>query len=737
MPTILPSTRSLAVRAALLFVAAACTLFVQAIPATAQPAAEGAKKAVTRVEIPAELPAHPRLFLNNHEIAKLKAFIEREPWLKEFVGNFLDRSRKQLSELPMPNDKGHNNRGVATRAHELAIAYVLTDEKPFAEAAAKILTAYIPLYKNYPVTRTKGKAMSSTLDETRWAVDYASAYDLVYSAGVLSEEQKQGIERDVLKPCGEVLRICNHRYRSNWRARALAGAGLVGFCINDRDLIEESIHGYRDESGRVVRDGLLHHISMAVLADGIFYERSYGYQSFTADSYCILMEAARHSGVDLWHVAVPAHPLGAGADVERAFGPTGAKTIKPMFDALFYRTFSDGTVPVVANAGNDDFVGWRYYEACWREYKDPKFAFAARIPGGTKRPWADPKLAEKTRLRSPTELVWMVPDLPEGHFSLADDAKIGNTGVHKNACSLMPSGGYAMLRQSADPDAVGVGMTFGRWGSGHSHADKLSIVVSNGQDKLIREVKGFGYGDREYLTWDRQTIAHNTVTVDETSQAPQGDGDNEWAIPAPGEIVRGRPMLFHPGERMKVFRAEMVDGNPGVRLERTLVLVDSVLVDFFRCLSDERHTYDYALHIEGEFPDPTEAEAGTFSDAYGYKHITELRRSEAPEVVSFRPNGHIRMLHRADVTTGRGIKLKKKGKQRPVLIARQEGANVDFVTVISFGDDPVEAKRLPSENRNVQIVELPGGIRVQNTPTGVVLIDADGKTLEQADQNNE
>ena len=507
---------------------------------------------------------------------------------------------------------------------------------------------------------------------------------------------------------------------------------IIGFTIDDRDLIEEMLHGFRDENGRLLRDGFVHHISFAVLADGIFYERSYGYQAFAADSYFLLMEAARHSGVDLWNLEGPHHRLDAGADVEQSFGDTGPKTIKPIFDAMFYRTFSDGTVPVVANAHDEKFVSRGYFDAAWRAYGDPKFALAARIAGGTERPWAEAKLvSDKSRLGGPLDLLRMSPDMPKGSFDLAQDAKIGVTGRHENGCTLFPNGGIAVLRQSPEPDSVGVSMTFGRYGSGHSHPDKLSIVASNGRRKAIREVNYFGYGDERHLTWDKQTIAHNTVTVDELSQAPQADSDDVWAIPPAGEIVRGRPRLFYPGAQLKAFRADCKDAYKGVIQERTVALVDSIVIDFFSCRSAEQHTYDYALHVDGAFSGDGTIEPGPLSDAYGYRHITELRRRSAPSVVMFESDVHLALLTEAQVATGRGIRG-NKGEQRSVLVARREGSDVDFVTVISFGRQPAEVTLVDGMTGDAQAVVLPDGRTLTNTVDGITLADPGGRIIERA-----
>ena len=690
-----------------------------------------------RVEVPDKLPPHPRLFLNPAEIRRLKAWIAREPWLREYVDAFVANMRDSIGKVPTipPIVIDRENRKVSRLANELALAYVLTDEPKFAQAAAKILLAYVPIYQQYPVSKTKGKAMPSTLNEARWAGDYASAYDLIYNSGALTDIDKQAIETRVLKPCGEVLRICNHKRRSNWRARAIAGVGVIGFCIDDRDLIEEALHGYRDAQGTVVRNGFVHHVSFSILADGIFYERSFGYQAFTADSYFLLLEAARHSGVDLWNHQVPGHPLDAGADVERVYGKSNWKSVKPIFDALFYRTFSDGTVSVVANASADHFLSRRYYDAAWRAYRDPKFAFAARIPPSNKRPWADPQPQDRTRLRTATDLMWLEPDLPAGHFDLAVDTRIGQTGIHKNGCTLMPNGGFAVLRQNTEPGSLGVSMNFGCWGSGHSHPDKLSIVVSDGHRKAIREVNYFGYQAAQYLTWDRQTIAHNTVTVDETSQQPQGSRLDAWPVPPPGEIVRGRPLLFYPGDQLKVFRAECTDAYPGVRMERTVVLVDSILLDFFHCQSDREHTYDYAMHIEGRLQTQGEPDPQPVSESLGYRHITDLHHATAPLKLRFDPQGEIDLLTPATVTTGMGIQG-EQGEQRPVLIARQRGKQATFVSAIRFGPQR-EGTLVRSESvAGAQRITLPSGLVVTNSPHRVTLKTAAGKILEVADSQS-
>ena len=686
-----------------------------------------------RVEVPAQLPDHPRLFINDQEIKELKAWVERDKDLKAWTEQFLARMDEKVDSPSLPQEDRSGNKANAQECHEFALAYMLSDDTKYAEAVAKILKAYVKLMPTYDIAYLKGRATDNTLAESRWAEDACSAYDLIYNSGVLSDQDKIDIEQKVLKLSAEAMRICNHAYRSNWRAKAIGGVGLVGFCINDRDLLDEALHGYRNEDGVLVRDGFVRHVGWSILADGVFYERSLHYHLFTLDSYAKLMDAARHSGVDLWNLEVPGHALDAGADVARRFGATGTKTPKMMFDSVFYQPFSNGSFVRIGNSYNDHFERHRCYEAAWRAYRDPKYAWILNRAYDMERPWVgggyiekeemkrrtaeweaslpkDPKVALlHRRLHDPTVLLWMAHDLPTGEYDLSKDTQVGVTGQHKNFCTLLPNGGLTILRQSTEPDSVGVLMNYGEWGSAHTHPAQLSLNLSAHGHQFAPEVRYHHYGHDSFMNWDRQTIAHNTVTVDEVSQYPQGDVDNRWPSETRGKSAHGQPWAFHAGERLKSFRAKCEIAYDGVVLDRTTALVDSVVVDFYRCLSDDVHKYDFALHVDGEIdssvPKLGDLENGPVSGSYGYQHMTRVRRTTSdakpmnityvggedrqPMVVNFFPNVP------AEMITAQGH-VDLEGRPKDVLILRQSGSDVNFVSTMSFPQrsGPVKTSRL-------------------------------------------
>jgi hypothetical protein len=134
-----------------------------------------------------------------------------------------------------------------------------------------------------------------------------------------------------------------------------------------------------------------------------------------------------------------------------------------------------------------------------------------------------------------------------------------------------------------------------------------------------------GYGDPNHLTWVRTTIAHNTVTVDETAMFPcDEESDSIWEAdswrerPSDGELL-----LFQPGEGLSACRVCNDSVYPGVRLDRTIVLTSDFVLDVFRVISDETHLYDYAMHLHAELskPERTPIDIG---DRRGYQHLREV-----------------------------------------------------------------------------------------------------------------
>ncbi len=632
---------------------------------------------IFRVPIPATLPDHPRVFCTSEEIARIKADLAAGDVYTGLAGR--KPSRREISE-----------------AATLAQAYILTDNRKFGERARDMLLAFADICPTLETTRAAGRFTDSTLIEGPVAVDLAMAYDLVAGGDILTAEERAHIEQDLLRVIAwESGHGCHHRDSSNWRSWGLTVLASCGFAIGDRELIEEAINGIYDPKRKAYLYGIVQQLTHSIFSDGIHWERSIGYTYYTASALMYVMEAAKNSGIDLWHAKLPGimGPFKGSAGHEE-YGPPGDRSIKAFLDAPFYYAFADGSFAQVGDSGSSGLGYHPIYELAYAEYRDPKYAWlindrrsdAGQAPAGWSlwRPRGNPhgepapeqgrndsgafrlttppdarialvqnvtvpagvsahvsgwvralsmdggsahiranfdgkgtlfsnRVTEAGDWREVTielppregagpddvrsvrlhvfleggagEVLWddisvqagddtrnvvrnpdfgdvavdgrrisfwdllnSVKEVPAGEYSLAQDATIGISGRHENGCTLFPVGGFAILRDDAtDLDATAVNLAYGPYGSGHDHPDRLHFDLYGLGKVLGPDAGSWGYNNPMHLTWANQSIAHNTLTVDEVAQAPQGKSKSIWAGERGDQRVFGVLRLFHPG----------------------------------------------------------------------------------------------------------------------------------------------------------------------------------------------
>lgn len=295
-------------------------------------------------------------------------------------------------------------------------------------------------------------------------------------------------------------------------------------------------------------------------------------------------------------------------------------------------------------------------------------------------------------------LVHAAPDVPQGHFSLAEDATIGLVGRHERGCTNFPVGGFTILRADADDEsAPAVNLTWGPYGSGHDHPDRLSFVFYGRGAILCPDAGSWGYDNPMHLTWANQTIAHNTLTVDEVSQYPQGTSDSIWASERGGREVYGVQHIFHAGESLKAVRVTCNTAYEGVNMDRTLCLVDEYLLDVFRATSMRPHTYDLALHAVGRITTDAALEPAPpgWLGARGYAHLTDVRRAPLTSGLNAVFDNSVcslltlhQPLQNATIIVGTDP-VKDGGPARTALISRSVGPEATWVTVLEpYSDHP-------------------------------------------------
>ncbi|MBI4908571.1 MAG: heparinase II/III family protein [Acidobacteria bacterium] len=451
----------------------------------------------------------------------------------------------------------HDDLSVAARNN--ALAFRMTGEQRYAEAAAWILRQYAGKYLGYPLkdvnnrnTRSAARASAQTLDESVWLIPLAYAYDLLAGSDALTAQDRSDIENNLLRGAVEVIQ----RYDagvSNWQSWHNGAIGAVGFALGDQALIDAAIDG---------KSGFRFQMQKSILGEGFWYEGAWSYHFYALDPLVTLAEIAARNGTDLW----------------------GIPQLKGMFAAPLQLAFPDATLPAFNDSGAVNLASAaRLYESAYTHYGDDLFAAVARRGARGREAW-----------------MFGTPELPAASFD-------------QLASAVFPDSGYAVLRApSTDHTVI---MKFGPHGGGHGHYDKLGMVSFGNGGILAVDPGTQSYAAPTHGTWDQLTVAHNTVVVDQQTQAQ----------------ATGRLLWSDFGEGFRAARADAGSAYAGVRMDRTMLVTDQYTVDVFRAQATDGRArrFDWVYHNGGTVTSELDLKPYTgFPGANGYQHLTSNRAAE-------------------------------------------------------------------------------------------------------------
>jgi hypothetical protein len=105
--------------------------------------------------------------------------------------------------------------------------------------------------------------------------------------------------------------------------------------------------------------------------------------------------------------------------------------------------------------------------------------------------------------------------------------------------ALLPSAKYAVMRTGWDPDARYLLLDCAAWGGGHSHQDRLQVIVCAGRELLV-DPGIYSYDQPlsgEYL---RKSAAHNVLMIDEKEQPASDPELLAWQTGVEADFGCGR-----------------------------------------------------------------------------------------------------------------------------------------------------------------------------------------------------
>ncbi|MGA9364566.1 MAG: sugar-binding protein [Bacteroidota bacterium] len=541
-----------------------------------------------RIDIPELLrtTTHPKLLANNEDVDLAKERIKKYPWYaslyerkKAGVDEFLERPvyispLKQAYEYPNYDCVKHNVqlkyeehnpfehrcpvdgevfRGekydaawagwyhgtLSRKLVEMGTIYQISGDERYAAAVRDVLTRFAETYSNYPNRNNilgPAHIFFGTLGESVFGTHVSLGYDLVYESPCFSDRDHVKIRDQFLLPLADLSTQFDETVsnRQTWYNNAVAS---IGFVTNTPELLDWAFNGKR---------GFLYQLASGLPKSGLWYEGP-GYHFFTLEGFILIAEMARHHGLDLYEMEIAGH------------------SIKKMFDAPLNFLAPDFTFPRIKDSGGGSIFSPEKiskYEVGYARYHDDQYGQVLKYA------------YEKSKINRELEFFFVCnPELPKGEKP-----------VCSHASSNLDGNGFAILRDNLEGDEKFLYLDYGIVGGEHGHPDRLSIGYYAFGQHWILDPLNQDYFKPNLQTWFRQSIAHNTVVLSQSTQA--------WA--------NGHLNFFGETAGLKVASGFSDQLYGGAHICRTVALLGDCFIDVCDISADDERIIDYPIHSFGE-----------------------------------------------------------------------------------------------------------------------------------------
>ncbi|NOG47944.1 MAG: alginate lyase family protein [Calditrichaeota bacterium] len=554
---------------------------------------------------------NPCLLINESEADEIRQSISEYPIFIKSFNNTKAKLDKTLAEnivVPPPGEAGgyeHEKHKQNYRDMQSAgMIFQLTKDEKYALFVKQMLYKYAELYPTlgpHPLSHKQapGKLFHQMLNEAVWLVYTAQAYDCIYNW--LSPEERQHIEKNVFKYIvewftevypGQLDRIHNH---GMWIA---ASIGMLGYVLDDDNLVEMALFGTKKDG----KGGFLKQLDLLFSPDGYYLEGPY-YIRYALRPLFLFAEAVERNQPEI-----------------KIFEHRNGIIGKALFSSL-QTVFPNGNFPPINDASrsmNVKSIGPVIANniAYHRFGANPNLLAIAQIQNQVILNKAGFVIAKDlAEAKDSPQLNWQSVEFSDGY-----DGKQGGLGI---------------LRHGSGQDQTMLLMKYGSHGLGHGHFDKLHFSYFNQGSEVIFDY-GFArwvniepkFGGRylpENDSYAKQTIAHNTVTVD---QKTQNNANRKTA-----DKVSAERHFFHSTPEVKVMSAKATKQYDGISMQRTMFLLEDsnfkqpLVLDLFKIKSQSEHEYDYPIHYHGQIIatnleyDAAIKKQRPLGDDFGYQHI--------------------------------------------------------------------------------------------------------------------
>ena len=547
---------------------------------------------------------HPKLILTQDGVEQIRAALGTVPLFDatlEAVTAEVDAEIDLGIDTPVPQDYSG---GYTHERHKrnffmlqkAGVLYQILEDERYARYVRDMLFQYEAMYKDLPLhpkTRSyaRGKLFWQCLNDANWLVYASQAYDTIYE--FLWAEERAALEENLFRPFADHISVDNPQFfnrvhnHSTW---GTAAVGMIGLVMGDDELVERALFGLppelfdadaRDDDGGFIYDrdgkaGFLANLETPFSPDGYYTEGPY-YQRYAMSPFLLFAQGLHNVKPEL-----------------NIFERRNGVLLKAV-DALLNLSDADGEFFPL----NDGQKGMSYHA---REVVSA--VDIAYLVGGR-----DPRLLSIAEEQGQVLLddagIAVALGVRDGKAKPFDKKSVNFADGPRG-----DQGGVAVLRYGNED--LTLVYKYSAQGLSHGHYDKLSFSLYERGDEVLQdyglarfvniEQKGGGNYLAENTSWAKQTIAHNTITQNETSHF---EGKYEIGSRHHSEL------WFYDSSDDDVRVVSAVESNayPGTTLLRTMAIIRDesfekpYVLDILKVVAGEENQYDLPFYFMGQVLD--------------------------------------------------------------------------------------------------------------------------------------
>ncbi|MBD1391067.1 alginate lyase family protein [Neiella sp. HB171785] len=551
---------------------------------------------------------HPNLVITADDVAAMRQAIEQPGLFQQTyqqVKASLDEQMQQPITVPVPKDAGggythERHKKNQYLMYNAGVIYQLTQQQQYADYVRDMLLQYAELYPTLPIHPQKkssnaGKLFWQGLNEAVWLVYTIQAYDAALPG--ISQIDRNTIEQGVLRPVALFLseqsphtfnKVHNH---GTW---ATAAVGMTGYVLNEPEWVEKALYDL-DKSGK---GGFLRQMQDLFSPQGYYSEGPY-YQRYALMPFVTFAKAIETNEPERKIFEYRNGLLLKAIDT----------TIQLSYNKLFF-PLNDA----IKSKGIDTI----------------ELINGVAIKYGLT---GDPQLLSIAKLQDQILLTGDGLKVAQGIEQGLAQPYDFQTKVYGDSASGDKGALVILRQQAAGADQAVVFKATGQ-GMGHGHFDKLNwqfydagseIVSDYGAARFLNvEAKFGGRYLPENDSYAKQTVAHNTLVVDETSHY-----DGNWR-----ESEKHYPELlfFADDDQVAVTSAKVDSAYQDVSFKRTMALLKladerSLVIDIVDAEAKNKHQFDLPVNYQGQLIETSFQLAGhsnllkPVGSANGYQHL--------------------------------------------------------------------------------------------------------------------